>query len=103
MLAGARSQVMPGPGWGIGDAGHVALSAPATDTHPAAQYRYTDSKGVTKTTQYKLDVPAPHRDAAVWIGATGVGNPGLSEEQRKTKLRDDAYRRMGGASERRGR
>jgi hypothetical protein len=68
-----------------------------------AQYQYVDSKGVTKTTQYKLDVPAPHRDAAVWIGATGVGKPGLSEEQRKTKLRDDAYRRMGGASERRGR
>jgi hypothetical protein len=30
-----------------------------------------------------------------------VGNPGLREEQRKTKLRDDAYRRMGGASEQR--
>jgi hypothetical protein len=48
---------MTAPGWGIGDAGHVALSAPATDTHP--------------------------------------------EEQRKTKLRDDAYRRMGGAGEQR--
>jgi hypothetical protein len=58
-----------------------------------AQYQYTDDKGVTKVTQYKLDVPASYRDAAVWIGATGVGKPGLSEEQRKTKLRDDDYRR----------
>lgn len=65
----------------------------------SAQYRYTDDKGVTKTTQYKLDVPAPHRDTAVWVGATGVGKPGLSEEQRKTKLRDDAYRRIGGANQ----
>ncbi len=65
----------------------------------SAQYQYTDSKGVTKTTQYKLDVPAPYRDTAVWIGATGVGKPGLSEEQRKTKLRDDAYRRIGDAQE----
>lgn len=78
--------------------GILLVAGPAS-----AQYRYTDDKGVTKTTQYKLDVPAPHRDAAVWIGATGVGKPGLSEEQRKTKLRDDAYRRLGGAIERRGR
>jgi hypothetical protein len=66
-----------------------------------AQYRYTDSKGVTKITQYKLDVPAAYRDTAVWIGATGVGKPGLSEEQRKTKLRDDAYRRIGITTEQR--
>ena len=58
-----------------------------------AQYRYTDGKGVSKVTQYKLDVPAQYRDTAVWIGATGVGKPGLSEEQRKTKQRDDAYRK----------
>jgi hypothetical protein len=58
-----------------------------------AQYQYTDGKGVTKVTQYKLDVPARYRDTAVWIGATGVGKPGLSEEQRKTKQRDDAYRK----------
>ena len=62
-----------------------------------AQYRYTDDKGVTKTTQYKLDVPKDYRDAAVWIGATGVGKPGLSEEAQKTKMRDEAYRRAGEA------
>lgn len=60
-----------------------------------AQYRYTDDKGVSKTTQYKLDVPAPYRDKAVWIGQTGAGKPGLSEEQRKAKERDNAYRRIG--------
>lgn len=59
----------------------------------SAQYRYTDGKGVTKVTQYKLDVPVQYRDTAVWIGSTGVGKPGLSEEQRKTKQRDDAYRK----------
>jgi hypothetical protein len=48
-----------------------------------AQYRYTDDKGVSKVTQYKLDVPAPYRDTAVWIGQTGVGKPGLSAEQQK--------------------
>jgi hypothetical protein len=61
--------------------------------HVDAQYRYTDDKGVSKVTQYKLDVPARYRDAAVWIGETGVGKPGLSEEQRRAKQRDDAYRR----------
>jgi hypothetical protein len=65
-----------------------------------AQYRYTDDKGVTKVTQYKLDVPAPYRDAAVWIGQTGVGKPALSEEQQRAKQRDDAYRRIGIANER---
>ena len=63
-----------------------------------AQYRYTDDKGVSKTTQYKLDVPAPYRDAAVWVGPTGIGKPALSEEARQTKLRDDAYRRIGEAN-----
>ena len=67
----------------------------------SAQYRYTDDKGVTRTTQYKLDVPARHRDAAVWIGATGVGIPALSEEARQTKLRDDAIRRIGSSIEQR--
>lgn len=60
-----------------------------------AQYRYTDDKGVSTVTQYKLHVPAPHRDAAVWIGPTGIGKPALSEEQRQVKQRDDAYRRIG--------
>jgi hypothetical protein len=75
----------------------VALAAgPAS-----AQYRYTDDKGVTRTTQYKLDVPARHRDAAVWIGPTGIGIPALSEEARQTKLRDEAIRRIGNSIEQR--
>lgn len=75
----------------------VALAAgPAS-----AQYRYTDDKGVTRTTQYKLDVPARHRDAAVWIGPTGIGIPALSEEARQTKLRDEAIRRIGHSIEQR--
>ncbi len=64
----------------------------------AAQYQYTDGKGVTKTTQYKLDIPESYRDAAVWVGPTGIGKPALSEEARQTKQRDDAYRRIGEAS-----
>jgi hypothetical protein len=64
-----------------------------------AQYQYMDDKGVTKVTQYKLDVPERYRDSAVWIGKTGVGHPALSEEQRQIKQRDDAYRRIGIANE----
>jgi hypothetical protein len=66
----------------------------------AAQYRYTDAKGVTKTTQYKVDIPRAHRDAAVWIGPTGIGKPGLSEDARQTRWRDGEYRRIGEASSR---
>lgn len=64
-----------------------------------AQYRYTDEKGVTKTTQYKLDVPSAYRETAEWVGARGIGKPALSEEARQTKMRDDAYRRIGEANE----
>lgn len=60
-----------------------------------AQYRYTDDKGVSREAQYKLYVPAQYRDAAVWIGPTGVGKPALSEEQRRTQQRWDTYRRTG--------
>jgi hypothetical protein len=66
---------------GLGAA--VALVATPAD----AQYRYTDGKGVTREAQYKVDVPERYRDAAVWIGPTGVGKPGLSEEQRRIKQR----------------
>lgn len=59
-----------------------------------AQYRYTDDKGVTKTTQYKLDVPPAYRDSAVWIGQTGVGLPGLSADAKARAARDDANRRI---------
>lgn len=63
--------------------------------HADAQYRYTDDRGNSKVAQYKLDVPAAHRDTAVWIGPTGIGKPGLSEAQRQAKQRDNAYRRLG--------
>ena len=80
--------------WGVG-AGIVFVALVAGPA--GAQYRYTDDKGVSKITQYKLHVPAPYRDAAVWIGPTGVGRPGLSEDQRQWKRREDAYRRIGKA------
>ena len=68
----------------------IALGLGAVVAMPvAAQYRYTNDKGVTKEAQYKVDVPEPYRDAAVWIGLTGVGKPGLSEEQRRIKERWD--------------
>jgi hypothetical protein len=57
-----------------------------------AQYRYADADGVSKVVQYKLDVPADYRDAAVWIGPTGVGKPALSDGARETKRREDLYR-----------
>lgn len=57
-----------------------------------AQYRYTGDDGVSKVVQYKLDVPATYRDAAVWIGPTGIGKPALSDDARATKRRDDIYR-----------
>ena len=57
-----------------------------------AQYRYSDAKGVSKVVPYKLDVPEPYRDSAVWIGPTGVGHPALSDGARETKRRDDMYR-----------
>jgi hypothetical protein len=63
-----------------------------------AQYRYTDDKGVTRSTQYKVDIPATYRDAAEWVGPTGIGKPALSEEARQTRQRDDAYRRLGEAN-----
>ena len=68
----------------------IALGLGALVAMPAAaQYRYTNDKGVTKEAQYKLDVPEPYRDAAVWVGPTGVGKPALSEDQRKMKERWD--------------
>ena len=57
-----------------------------------AQYRYTGDDGISKVVQYKLDVPATYRDAAVWIGPTGIGKPALSEAAQETKRRDDIYR-----------
>lgn len=59
-----------------------------------AQWRYTDDKGASRVTQYKLDVPEPFRDAAVWIGPIGTGNPALSAEQIRMAQRADAVRRI---------
>ncbi|HSB43327.1 MAG TPA: hypothetical protein VLK28_15925 [Methylomirabilota bacterium] len=66
-----------------------------------AQWQYTDGGGATKVVQYKLYVPPDYRDAAVWIGPTGIGRPGLSEAQRQARQREEAYRRMGEAQLRR--
>lgn len=70
----------------IGLSAGIVLVAGQVD----AQYRYTDDKGVSKVAQYKLDVPAPYRAAAVWIGPTGIGKPALSEAQRQVKQREAA-------------
>jgi hypothetical protein len=63
--------------------------------HVDAQWKYTDDKGATKVTQYKLDIPQRYRDAAVWAGPTGIGRPALSEEQQQWKQRDQVYRHLG--------
>src|SRR5882672_5716549 len=59
-----------------------------------AQWRYTDDKGTSKVTQYRIDVPAPHRDAAEWIGPVGVGNPALSEDQLRAARHWEAVQRL---------
>ena len=71
----------------------LLLSAGAAD----AQWRYTDDKGVSRVTQYKIDVPEPSRDAAEWIGPVGIGKPALSAEQLRAAQLSDAYRRIGRA------
>lgn len=74
----------------IGLGAGLLLSAWQAD----AQWRYTDDKGMSKVTQYKLDVPEPYRDAAVWIGPTGIGNPALSADQIRAAQLSDAIRRI---------
>lgn len=59
-----------------------------------AQWRYSDDKGASRVTQYKLDIPTPYRDAAVWIGLVGIGKPGLSAEQIAAAQRWEATRRL---------
>ena len=59
-----------------------------------AQWRYTDDKGASKVTQYKLDVPTPYRDAAEWIGPIGIGKPALSADQIAAAQRWEAVRRI---------
>lgn len=62
--------------------------------HRGERWRYTDGKGVTRVTQYRINVPADHRDAAEWIGPVGVGKPALSAEQMRAALHWDAVRRI---------
>ena len=59
-----------------------------------AQWRYTDDKGASRVTQYKLDIPTPHRDAAEWIGPIGIGKPELSADQIRAAQRWDAIQRI---------
>jgi hypothetical protein len=59
-----------------------------------AQWRYTDGKGARKVTQYKIDVPEPHRDTAEWIGPVGIGKPALSADQIREAQLADAIRRI---------
>jgi hypothetical protein len=70
-------------------AGLLLLAGPAD-----AQWRYTDDKGASKVTQYKLDVPAPYRDAAEWIGPIGIGKPALSADQIRAARLWDAVQRI---------
>lgn len=69
--------------------GLLVLAGPAD-----AQWRYTDDKGAARVTQYKIDVPAPHRDAAEWIGPVGIGKPALSADQVRAAQLWDAIRRI---------
>jgi hypothetical protein len=59
-----------------------------------AQWRYTDDKGASRVTQYKIDVPAAHRDAAEWIGPVGIGNPALSADQLRAARHWEAVQRL---------
>ena len=71
----------------------LLLSAGQAD----AQWRYTDDKGASRVTQYKIDVPEPYRDAAEWIGPVGIGKPALSADQVRAAQLSDAFRRIGTA------
>ena len=59
-----------------------------------AQWRYTDDKGASRVTQYKLDIPTPYRDAAEWIGPIGIGKPALSADQIAAAQRWEAIQRI---------
>jgi hypothetical protein len=59
-----------------------------------AQWRYTDAKGVTHVTQYKINVPTDYRDAAEWVGPVGVGKPALSAEQIRVARHWEAISRI---------
>ena len=59
-----------------------------------AQWRYVDDKGVSRVTQYKINVPTDYRDLAEWIGPVGIGKPGLSADQILAAQRAEANRRI---------
>jgi hypothetical protein len=61
---------------------------------PSSQWRYTDDKGASRVTQYTIDVPEPHRDAAEWIGPVGIGKPALSADQIRQAQVAEAIRRI---------
>lgn len=69
--------------------GLLLLTGPAQ-----AQWRYTDDKGVSRVTQYKIDVPSAYRDAAEWIGPVGIGKPALSADQALAAQRWEAIQRI---------
>jgi hypothetical protein len=60
----------------------------------SAQWRYTDDKGASRVTQYKIDVPTAYRDAAEWIGPMGIGKPVLSADQIRAAQLWDAIQRI---------
>src|SRR4030095_15492336 len=62
--------------------------------HADAQWRYTDDRGVTRVTQYKIDVPSAYRDAAEWIGPVGIGKPGVRAGQVLAAQRWEAIQRI---------
>lgn len=62
-----------------------------------AQWRYTDDKGASRVTQYKIDIPTAHRDAAEWIGPVGTGKPELSADQIRNAQRWNAIQRLAAA------
>jgi len=82
-------RVVMGAGLGVG----FLLLAGQVD----AQWRYTDDTGASKVTQYRLNVPAPYRDAAEWIGPIGIGKPGLSADQARAAQRWSAIERIAAA------
>ena len=75
-------------------AGALGVGLLLSAGHADAQWRYTDDKGVSRVTQYKIDVPEPLRDGAEWIGPVGVGKPGLSADQIRAAQLSDAIRRI---------
>src|SRR5258708_36299185 len=75
----------------------LGLSLLLSPAQADAQWRYTDDRGASRVTQYKIAVPEPYRDAAEWIGPVGIGKPALSADQIRAAQLSDALRRIGTA------